>query len=863
MPNRFTRRPALFPQIARWSFVILFVSTALVAQTNSTGSPEPTVSSPQTLNPDVEKRVDSILSRMSIEQKIDLLGGVKGFYIRGYKDFGLPELKMSDGPVGVRNYGPSTTMGGIGLAATWNPELVERLAKTFGEDCRARGVHFLLGPGVNIHRAPMNGRNFEYFGEDPFLAARTAVAYVRGVQSEGVIATIKHYMGNNSEYDRHNTDSEIDERAMREIYLPAFEAAVKEAHVGAIMDSYNLVNGEHATQNGFINNQVAKKEWGFDGIIMSDWDATYDGVAAANGGLDLEMPSGKFMNRETLLPALKAGKVSQGTIDEHVRRILRQAARFGFLDHLQTDPTIPLLNPEGRKVALEAARESFVLLKNDGNILPLNKGNIRTIAVIGPDAYPAQADGGGSAHVQPFHAVSYLEGISAYLANIGEAAPKVLYHPGLKSFRDIAEATDFSTAENNGEAGLRAEEFDNVDLSGTPVRTHVDRHVNFGTENYDAPSGTASIRWSGYYTAHTGGPHDFFVLGPGENGGYRLYVDDKLVADNWERATAILNFDTLNLAQGSKHKVRLEYYRRQAWGPKRVSFGVLPAAEAVNPEAKAMAAQADVVLLFPGFIDSIETEGGDRTFRLPPGQDELIKEISAANKKTIVVLTAGGNVDMLPWIDGVPALMHGWYSGEQGGTALAQLVFGDYSPSGRLPISLERRWEDNAAYRSYYANDGPKRIKYSEGIFVGYRHFDHDNIKPLFPFGFGLSYTSFAYKNLTISPEATNFAGPAQVSFDVTNTGSQAGAEVAQLYVGDPHNSVPRPPKELKGFSKVYLKPGETAHVSINLDARSLSYYDVKSHGWKADAGTFNIYVGRSEADIQLEGKLKYQPTLK
>jgi beta-glucosidase len=833
-------------QTARWCCVALLAATSFAQPSSQSDSRTQ-------LDPAVEKRVDSMLSRMTPEQKVDLLGGINSFYVRGYKELGLPEQKMSDGPVGVRNYGPSTTMGGIGLAASWNPELVQRLGKVFGEDARARGVHFLLGPGVNIHRAPMNGRNFEYFGEDPFLAARTAVAYVRGVQSEGVIATIKHYMGNNSEYDRHNTDSEIDERTMREIYLPAFEAAVKEAHVGAIMDSYNLINGEHATQNSFLNNEVAKKDWGFDGVMMSDWSATYDAIAAANGGLDLEMPSGKFMNRDTLLPAIQGGKVTQQTIDEHVRRILRAAIRFGFLDHEQPDANIPLLNPEGQKIALEAAQESFVLLKNEGNVLPLNKNNIKTIAVIGPDAYPAQADGGGSAHVQPFHSVSYLEGLSSYVSK--GAAVKVLYHPGLKPFRDIAADTEFTTDENNGEGGLRAEEFDNTDLSGSPTRTHVDRHVNFGSENYDAPSGNASIRWSGYYTAHVSGPHDFFVLGPGENGGWRLFVDDKLVANNWERATAILNFATLPLEQGSKHKVRLEYFRKNAWGPKRVSFGVLPAADAVNPEAKLIASQADVVLLFPGFDASIESEGGDRTFRLPPGQDELIKEITAANKKTIVVLTAGGNVDMQPWIDQVPVLIHGWYSGEQGGTALAQLIFGDYSPSGRLPISLERRWEDNASFKSYYPNDGPKRIKYTEGVFVGYRHFDHDNIKPLFPFGFGLSYTTFTYKNLN--------ATSTTVSFDVTNTGSRAAADVTQLYVGDPHNSVPRPPKELKGFSKIYLKPGETRRVSIPLDARSFSYYDVKSHAWKADAGAFNIYVGRSEADIQLQGKVNYQPTLK
>src|ERR1700685_4435564 len=274
-----------------------------------------------------EARVDPLLKQLTLEEKVDIIGGVDDFYIRAIPRIGLPRLKMADGPVGVRNYGPSTVFGGIGLAATWDPELAQRIGSIIGKDARARGVHFMLGPGVNIYRAPLCGRNFEYFGEDPFLSSRTAVAYIEGIQSQGVSATVKHFMGNNSEYDRHNTDSIIDERTMREIYLPVFEAAVKEAHVGAIMDSYNLTNGLHMTQNGYLNNDVAKKEWGFTGIVMSDWDSTYDGVAAANSGLDLEMPSGKFMNRATLLPAIKAGKGSEDSIADKARRLLRTGIR--------------------------------------------------------------------------------------------------------------------------------------------------------------------------------------------------------------------------------------------------------------------------------------------------------------------------------------------------------------------------------------------------------------------------------------------------------------------------------------------------------------------------------------------------------
>src|SRR6202050_5448750 len=315
---------------------------------------------------DLDHRVDAIIAKMTLEEKIDYLGGTEGFFVRALPDLGVPRLRMADGPMGVRNFGPATAMAaGINLAATWDPSLAERVGTEIGRDARAKGVNLLLGPGLNIYRAPMNGRNFEYFGEDPVLAGRIAVGYIQGVQSEGVSATAKHYLGNNSEFDRHNVDSIIDERTMREIYLPAFEAAVKEAHVGAVMDSYNKVNGEHATQNEMLNTQILKREWGFQGVVMSDWFGTYDGVAAAKSGMDLEMPSGMFMNRSALLPAVKDGRLAESQLDDKVRRILRLAVKSHWLDRDQTDASIPRYNLEGRQAALEAAREGAVLLKNE------------------------------------------------------------------------------------------------------------------------------------------------------------------------------------------------------------------------------------------------------------------------------------------------------------------------------------------------------------------------------------------------------------------------------------------------------------------------------------------------------------------
>ena len=810
---------------------------------------------PVPLNPSIEARADAMLKQLTLEEKIDLIGGVNDFYIREIKHAGIPALKMSDGPVGVRNYGPATTFGGMGLAATWDLDLANRIGANIGKDARARGVHFMLGPGVNISRAPLAGRNFEYFGEDPFLASRTAAAYIKGMQEQGVSATIKHYMGNNQEFLRHDADSLIDERTMHEIYLPTFELAVKDAHVGAIMDSYNLINGQHATQNSYLNIDVLRKQWGFDGILMSDWDATYDGVAAANGGLDLEMPSGKFMNRANLLPAIKAGKVTESTIDEKVRHILQTAIRFGWLDRDQTDLSIPMLNMDGRKIALEAARSGMVLLKNDGNLLPLDKTKIKSVAVIGPNAYPTPVVGGGSAGVRPFTAISSLEGIAQYL---GDNA-RVYYDRGIPSFSDMADSTNFSQDSGAKQPGLKLEVFNNPTLSGKTASSRTEQHINTDRSLGDGVNvNEVSARWSGYFTPTTPGDHVIFVQGPGEEGGYRFLLDDKPVIDNWQWAKAKVAEVRVPIAAGA-HKVRFEYFAHWSWGGPTVKAGIIRPETMISDAAKKLASSSDVVVLAVGFDPDSETEGADRTFLLPPAQDELINQIAATNKNTIVAITSGGAVDMTSWIDHVPAIYETWYAGEQGGTALAQLLFGDYSPSGKLPVSFERHWEDNPAYASYYPKTGDRKVSYTEGIFEGYRYYDKSQTKPLFPFGYGLSYTTFAYKNLSVTPTSVSGDQPVTVSFDVTNTGSRGGAEVAEVYVAQPNSRIPRPIKELKGFTKVLLNPGETRNVTVTLDRRAFSYYDAKIHDWAADSGEFNVIVGSSSAKAELTSKLTRQ----
>lgn len=807
--------------------------------------------SPSTPDRDVEARVNSLLSQLTLEEKVDLLAGVDGFFVRDVPRLKLPRFKMADGPIGVRNFGPATAMAaGIGLAATWNPSLAERVGTEIGRDARAKGVHFMLGPGVNIYRAPMNGRNFEYFGEDPFLAARISVGYIKGIQSQGVSATVKHYLGNNSEFDRHNTDSIIDERALREIYLPVFEAAVKEAHVGALMSAYNLTNGTHMSQHKYLLTDVLKKEWGFDGVVMSDWGGTYDGVGAANGGQDLEMPGPAHMNRKNLLPAIEKGEVSKETIDDKVRRILRTAIRFGWLDREQTDYSIPRYNQAGKQVALSAARESLVLLKNEGSILPLAKTKTKSILVVGPDAYPAVPVGGGSARVEPFSAVGFLEGLSNYLGTDAQ----VYYARGIQTVAELSEATAFSTAATGGEQGFNAEYFSNPELKGEPTVAKVERRMNFGTgSRLVIPPDTASSRWTGYYTPQSAGPHDLFVHTSGENSGaFRLLVDDKLVIDNWSDYKSLVNYVTLNL-DATPHKVVLE--RKGRTGPfgARTRLGIMRQGQFVSDEAKKLAAKADVVVVAAGYDQETESEGADRTFELPPGQDELIKEMVAANKNTVVVVTAGGGVDMNSWVDRVPALIQAWYPGQQGGTALAEVLFGDVNPSGRLPVSFERKWEDNPVHDSYYTDKDTRKINYKEGIFVGYRGYERAKTKPLFAFGSGLSYTTFKYGNLTVKP-ATE--GRFEVSFEVRNTGTREGADVPQVYVSADASKVERPMKELKAFSKVTLKPGESKRVTVFLDGRSLSYYDVSAKGWRADAGTYNVLVGRASDQIELNGKL-------
>jgi beta-glucosidase len=805
----------------------------------------------QKLSPtEINRQVDTMITKLNLEQKIELLGvGQDGSFFRAMPILGLPSLKMSDASMGVRTWGPSIAYAaGIGLAASWDVNLARKIGVSQGRDSRGRGVHILLGPGVNIYRMPMDGRNFEFMGEDPYLAGQLAAQYILGVQSQSVVAMVKHYVANNLEYDRHNENSMIDERTMREIYLPAFEAAVKDGRVGSVMDSYNLVNGEHSTQNKFLNVEVLRKEWGFRGILMSDYGATYNGVAAANAGLDVEDPV-RYMGAKTLLPAIKSGKVSMATINEKVRHLLYVAVKFGFINHDQTDLHIPLYSRRSLAVALQSARESMVLLKNEDNLLPLDMDHVHTVAVIGPDSYPAVASAGGSAHVTAIDPVSFMTGLSdAY-----SPGTKVYWNRGVKDLPTIFEASHFSVDPDGNHLGLKREAFLNGSFRGSPLSERtVDFVDHWSGDQWSLPSPIKhAYRYWGYYTPKVSGPERFITAAVGGDA-YRLYVNGKLVLKQTPHEGQVPHYVDINLPAGRPASVRFDYLPET--DQVRAGLGVLPPSQMLEPNVRKVAAMVDVVVLCVGFNPRTEGEGHDRTYTLPPGQVELIKAVAAANPHTIVVLTAGGSVATSGWLDRVPVFLQTWYGGSEAGRALAEVLAGKVDPSGKLPITWWKRVQDNPAYKNYYEEPGTHDVKYREGIFLGYRAYGRPGQPaPLFPFGYGLSYTRFAFSHLSVTPKEASPDGPITVRFEVQNVGNRAGAEVAEVYVGDPSATVPMPQKQLKGFERVMLKPGQSKEVSVTLNRRSLAYWSVKSHGWRVDPGKFVAYVGDSSEHVPLQ----------
>jgi beta-glucosidase len=789
-------------------------------------------------------RVEKLLGQMTLEDKLEYIGGINAMSIRPIPRLGLPEIRMSDGPLGVRRDKPSARYpAGIALAATWNVDLANREGVSMGRDCRARGIHVLLGPGANINRIPICGRNFEYLsGEDPFLASQMVVPFVRGVQSQGVVATAKHFAANNQEINRRTINVIVGERALREIYLPAFEAAVQIGKVGAVMDAYNKVNGEFCTANSYLNERVLKGEWGFEGVLMSDWGATHSAVGAAESGLDLEMPSGSWMNVHNLLPAIQNGEITVQQIDDKVRRILRMIVKMGFLNRTQLDSSIPEDDPESGKVALAVAEEGIVLLKNAGDLLPLDRERIRKIAVLGPDSHPGVPAGWGSSYVNPFYAVSVLDGLAN---NKGGQTRLDYFDAGVGNFG----TSKFEHEDRPGHFadGLQAEYFPNLTLSGTPAIERVDKRINFdwaASENDRRGLPLQfTVRWTGVVKSESSSLHVFRARA---DSGIRVFLDDKLILDDWADHAARPDVATQYLRAGQTYRLQVEY-KNSGGGGAIAQFGW---ATLTVPDALR---SYDAAIVCVGFDNGTEGEGFDRTFSLPDGQDDLINGVAEKNPKTIVVINSGGNIDMHRWLGKVPAILHAWYPGQEGGNALAKILFGEVNPSGKLPVSFEANETDNPAFKSYPSDASGENVHYDEGIFVGYRAYDRQGIQPLFPFGYGLSYTQFEYSDLRIDPIDRVDPCNLNVSFDLRNIGKTAGAEVAELYVGENSPKVERPIRELKGFRKSQLQPGQSTRITIPLNRRSFSYFDPAAHRWVVNSGEYEISVGASSRDLRLK----------
>jgi beta-glucosidase len=700
----------------------------------------------------VEARVEDLLSRLTLEEKVSLVHADSPFSVAGVPRLGISELRMDDGPMGVREESApwqahmddfSTAMPAtLGLAATWNPDLAVAYGAVIGQEGRQRGKNVMLGPSLNIQRTPLCGRNFEYLGEDPFLTSRMAVHYIKGEQAQGVSSCAKHFVANNQEYQRNSINVEVDERALRELYLPAFHACVQEAGVLTVMGAYNQFRGRHCCESDLLLDKILKGEWGFKGLVVSDWGGVHHTDLAVLNGLDIEMGSGLVYDEYHLanpfLAGLKSGKFPVSVLDDKVRRTLSVMLKL----NLVRDPSVPVVTnvePQGplstrahQETARQVAEESFVLLKNQ-NLLPLDPARVKTIAVIGANADAKFANGGGSARVKAPYEITVLQGISNRLGgNV-----KIIYAQG-----------------------------------------------------YNPPVGSGRVDFRPEAEA-TNAPLDV----------------SKLVA-----------------------------------------------------EAVAAAKSADAVIYVGGLNHhgGYDTEGADRKdIKLPGEQDELIQKIVQANPRTVVVLMGGGAVEMDAWLARVPAVLYAWYPGLEGGNAVARALFGDVNPSGKLPCTFPKRLVDSPAHalHAYPGTNGT--VIYKEGLLVGYRWFDTKKIKPLFPFGHGLSYTTFKYSKLNLVPAPAAPGLPVTVEFELANTGSRAGAEVAQVYVQEASPSLPRPLKELKGFKKVFLQPGEKQKVSVVLDRNAFAHYDPDKKAWVADKGAYKILVGSSSRDLLLDGKFK------
>jgi beta-glucosidase len=819
----------------------------------------------------VEAVLRERLGSLSLEQKARLLTGADFWSLHPEPAIGLRRLVLSDGPAGVRGErwderDPSANVPSpTALAASWDEARVEQIGRLLAGEARRKGVDVLLAPTVNLHRSPYGGRHFEGFSEDPLLTARIGVGYVRGLQAGGVAATVKHFVANDSETERLTLDARVDERALRERYLAAFEPIVREAGVWAVMAAYNGVNGTTATEHPMLR-EVLKDEWGFDGVVMSDWYAARSTEPAANAGLDLVMPGPGGPWGDQLVAAVRGGRVPEAAVDDKVLRLLRLAARVGALDGI--DPAVPATAPWPDDAVAAELREGaaagFVLVRNaqvDGApALPLKAAALRRVAVLGPNAEVARTLGGGSATVFPPYTVSPVDGLRAALGT----GVRVDHGQGVRSTERLPVAPLAQLRHPDGGAGT---EVRFLAADGT-VRGREDRTTGaftwlsrFGPDLPMADAAAVEVH------THVRAPETgTYLLGASGLGMVRLTIADRVAFDTVTELPAGADpveammrppqrSVPVELHAGEEVPVVLRYQPKDPGGfgeaePAVVSFQLNLARRASDAEeleqAVALAAEADVAVVVVGTTEEVESEGFDRdSLALPGRQDELVRRVAAANPRTVVVVNAGAPV-LLPWADQVPAVLVAWFPGQEFGNALADVLLGDREPAGRLPTVWPAAEHDHLP--STRPIDG--RLVYAESIDVGNSGYDRAGTEPLFPFGHGLGYTTWEYLEVTAPPQVDS--DDALVTVRVRNTGTRPGREVVQVYASRPDSAVDRPTRWLAGFAAATAGPGQEVEVEIAVPARTLAHWDGESRAWTVEQGRFHLEVGRSYGDQRL-----------
>jgi len=819
-----------------------------------------------------------VLSQLIVAEKNKLISGTDFWHLSGVQRLGIPAIRTSDGPNGVRgirffNGVPAACLPcGTALGATWDVELSQQGGALMGREAIAKGVSVLLGPTINMQRSPLGGRGFESFSEDPVLAGNMAAASVKGIQSTGVAATIKHFVCNDLEDKRMASNSIVSERALREVYLRPFQIVQRDAKPMAFMTSYNLLNGVHCSEDPRLLKEILREEWGFDGLVMSDWFGTYSTAESMKAGMDLEMPGPSLMRGAQLRVAMRCGKILIHDLDERAREVLKLIKRVLPLQIPEGAPEKTIDSPETASFLRKLTSNSLVLLKNEGSVLPFKKD--RTTAVIGPNAAFAAYCGGGSASLLPYYAISPLDGIRAQCPQaqykLGVAGHKLL--PLLSRLTKMADGNSGLDVKFYHEPPSVSERaaFDELKVRNSYMTLFDYKHAELkGTLLY------ADI--DGEITPDISAEYDFSCSVAGTA---KIFVDGECVVDNMTKqypgdsffgAGTREEIGTVHLEAGKTYKVHVDFgslptttFHKDgvtAFGPGGLRLGCHRKVERTSEIAEAveLAKSVDQVVLCVGLNSDWESEGHDRKdMHLPPGNNELVEAIISANPNTAVVLQSGTPVTM-PWADRAPALIQAWYGGNETGNGIADVIFGDVNPSGKLSLSFPRRNEDNPAFLNY--NSDGNRVVYGEDVYIGYRHYERIGTAPLFPFGFGLSYTTFSLSGLRVS--ADQAADSLFVSLTVENSGAAAGAEVVQVYVAARQPSLGRPHKELKGFQKVFLQPQESRNIDVSISLKyATSYYAELRKTWACEKGAYTVLVGNSsdstplEADFELERDL-------